>query len=103
MRQNAVGPPRRRLSPEQYIRVLMYGEAVQMGAAIGVIGRPYIEYFSDPFIIGLEDQNANNLYRIVKKIEEGGLNQQYFVFNTGGVGAHTHDQASGALYQTIPQ
>ena len=40
MRQNTVIPPLRRLSLEQYIRVLMYGEAVQMGAAIGAIGRP---------------------------------------------------------------
>mgnify|MGYP001166499242 CR=1 FL=1 len=103
MRQNTVVPPLRRLSPEQYIRILMYGEAVQMGAAIGVIGRPYVEYFSDPFIIGLEDENANNLYEIVQKIEEGGLNQQYFVFNTGGVGADTNDQASGALYKKIPR
>ena len=37
----------------------MYGEAVQMGAAIGAIGQPYVEYFSDPFIIGPEDENAN--------------------------------------------
>ncbi|MCH7737814.1 MAG: phosphoenolpyruvate carboxykinase (ATP) [Chloroflexi bacterium] len=103
MRQNTVVPPLRRLSPEQYIRILMYGEAVQMGAAIGAIGRPYVEYFSDPFIIGLEDTNANNLYAIVKKIEEGGLKQQYFVFNTGGVGADTNDQASGARYKKIPR
>jgi len=103
MRQNTVVPPLRRLSPEQYIRILMYGEAVQMGAAIGAIGRPYVEYFSDPFIIGLEDQNANNLYNIVKEIEEGGLSQQYFVFNTGGVGADTNDQASGAKYKKIPR
>ena len=103
MRQNTVVPPLRQLTPEQYIRVLMYGEAVQMGAAIGAIGRPYVEYFSDPFIIGLEDQNANNLYNIVKKIEEGGLEQQYFVFNTGGVGADTNDQASGAKYKKIPR
>ena len=103
MRQNTVVPPLRRLSPEQYIRILMYGEAVQMGAAIGAIGRPYVEYFSDPFIIGLEDDNANNLYNIVKKIEQGGLNQHYYVFNTGGVGADTNDQASGATYKKIPR
>ena len=103
MRQNTVVPPLRRLSPEQYIRILMYGEAVQMGAAIGAIGRPYVEYFSDPFIIGLEDENANNLYTIVKKIEEGGLSQQYFVFNTGGVGADTNAQATGANYKKIPR
>ena len=103
MRQNTVVPPLRRLSSEQYIRILMYGEAVQMGAAIGAIGRPYVEYFSDPFIIGLEDENANNLYTIVKKIEEGGLSQQYFVFNTGGVGADTNDQATGANYKKIPR
>ena len=103
MRQNTVMPPLRRLSPEQYIRSLMYGEAVQMGAAIGVIGQPYVEYFSDPFIIGLEDENANNLYNIVKKIEEGGLNQQYFVFNTGGVGADTNGAATGDSYKKIPR
>ena len=103
MRQNTVVPPLRRLSAEAYIRILMYGEAVQMGAAIGVIGRPYVEYFSDPFIIGLEDENANNLHKILKTIEEGGLNQEYFVFNTGGVGADTNDQASGTLYKKIPR
>ena len=103
MRQNTVVPPLRRLSPEQYIRILMYGEAVQMGAAIGAIGRPYVEYFSDPFIIGLEDDNANNLYNILKKIEQGGLNQEYYVFNTGGVGADTNDQSSGATYRKIPR
>ena len=103
MRQNTVVPPLRRLTAEQYIRILMYGEAVQMGAAIGVIGQPYVEYFSDPFIIGLEDENANNLYTILKKIEEGGLNQQYFVFNTGGVGADANGEASGARYKKIPR
>ena len=36
-------------------------------------------------------------------MEEGGLNQEYFVFNTGGVGADTNDQASGALYKKIPR
>ena len=81
----------------------MYGEAVQMGAAIGAIGSPYVEYFSDPFIIGLEDYNANNLYNIVKKIEQGGLSQQYYVFNTGGVGADTNAQASGERYKKIPR
>ena len=103
MRQNTVVPPLRRLSADQYIRSLMYGEAVQMGAAIGVIGQPYVEYFSDPFIIGLEDENANNLYNIVKKIEEGGLNQQYFVFNTGGVGADSNSAATGDRYKKIPR
>ena len=103
MRQNTVVPPLRRLSPEQYIRVLMYGEAVQMGAAIGAIGSPYVEYFSDPFIIGLEDDNANNLYDILKKIEQGGLKQEYYVFNTGGVGADTNAQASGERYKKIPR
>ena len=103
MRQNTVVPPLRRLSAEQYIRSLMYGEAVQMGAAIGVIGQPYVEYFSDPFIIGLEDENANNLYNIVKKIEEGGMEQQYFVFNTGGVGADSNSAATGDQYKKIPR
>ena len=73
MRQNTVIPPLRRLSLEQYIRVLMYGEAVQMGAAVGAIGRPYVEYFSDPFIIGLEDENANLMQHILQQLSWGGI------------------------------
>lgn len=103
MRQNTIIPPLRRLTLKQYIRVLMYGEAVQMGAAIGAIGRPYVEYFSDPFIIGLEDDNANLMYRILQQMESDGLPLEYYVFNTGGVGADTNDEASGRLYQKIPR
>ena len=103
MRENTVIPPLRRLHLEQYIRVLMYGEAVQMGAAIGAIGRPYVEYFSDPFIIGLEDENANLLYHILRQMARGGLEQHYYVFNTGGLGADTNDQASGRFYKKIPR
>jgi ATP-dependent phosphoenolpyruvate carboxykinase len=103
MRQNTVVPPLRRLTLEQYIRVLMYGEAVQMGAAIGAIGRPYVEYFSDPFIIGLEDENANLMYYVLQQMERGGLPHHYFVFNTGGVGADTNEQAAGASYKKIPR
>ncbi len=101
MRENTVIPPLRRLHLEQYIRVLMYGEAVQMGAAIGAIGRPYVEYFSDPFIIGLEDENANLLYHILRQMARGGLEQHFYVFNTGGLGADTNDEASGRLYKKI--
>ena len=72
MRQNTVVPPLRRLQMEQYVRVLMYGEAVQMGAATGTIGTPYVEYFSDPFIIGLEDENPNLMYYILQQMESGG-------------------------------
>ncbi|HJO83164.1 MAG TPA: hypothetical protein QF520_12270, partial [SAR202 cluster bacterium] len=50
-RQNTVIPPLRKLSLKQYVRVLMYGEAVQMGTAIGAIGRPYVEYFSDHWLV----------------------------------------------------
>ena len=103
MRQNTVIPPLRRLSLKQYIRVLMYGEAVQMGAAAGAIGKPYVEYFSDPFIIGLEDENANQMYRILKELADGGLPQRYYVFNTGGLGAETNDEASGPHYKKIPR
>ncbi len=103
MRQNTVVPPLLRLTLEQYIRVLMYGEAVQMGAATGAIGRPYVEYFSDPFIIGLEDENASLMYHILQQMERGGMPQAYFVFNTGGVGADTNDEASGAKYKKIPR
>ena len=103
MRQNTVIPPLRRLSLEQYIRVLMYGEAVQMGAAIGAIGRPYVEYFSDPFIIGLEDENANLLYHVLQQLSWGGMPQQYYAFNTGGVGADSNEEASGSRYVKIPR
>ena len=103
MRQNTVIPPLRRLSLEQYIRVLMYGEAVQMGAAIGAIGRPYVEYFSDPFIIGLEDENANLLYHVLQQLAWGGMPQQYYAFNTGGVGADSNEEASGSRYVKIPR
>ena len=103
MRQNTVIPPLRRLSLEQYIRVLMYGEAVQMGAAIGAIGRPYVEYFSDPFIIGLEDENANLLYHVLQQLAWGGMPQEYYAFNTGGVGADSNEEASGSRYLNIPR
>ncbi|MDP6455572.1 MAG: hypothetical protein QF898_20005, partial [SAR202 cluster bacterium] len=103
MRQNTVIPPLRRLSLEQYVRVLMYGEAVQMGAAIGAIGRPYIEYFSDPFIIGLEDEIPNLMYFILQQMSWGGMPQRYYVFNTGGVGADSNDEASGSRYKKIPK
>lgn len=103
MRENTVIPPLRKLSLEQYVRVLMYGEAVQMGAAAGAIGRPYVEYFSDPFIIGLEDENANLLYKILLQMEEGGVRQEFYAFNTGGLGADTNDAAEGRLYRKIPR
>lgn len=103
MRQNTVVPPLRRVSLSQYVRILMYGEAIQMGAAAGAIGRPYVEYFSDPFIIGLEDENANLLYFILERMERGGLKQEFYVFNTGGIGADTNDQASGSRYKKIPR
>jgi len=102
MRQNTVIPPLRKLNLDQYIRVLMYGEAVNMGATVGgVIGSPYVEYFSDPFIIGLEDENANNLYEILTEMAAGGQEQGYFAFNTGGVGADVNDEAAGSKYKKI--
>ena len=103
MRQNTVVPPLRRLRWEQYVRVLMYGEAVQMGAAAGAIGRPYVEYFSDPFIIGLEDENANILGYILQQLERGGLRQEFYAFNTGGVGAEANEEAAGPNYKKIPR
>ena len=103
MRQNTVIPPLRKVTLAQYIRVLMYGEAVQMGAAVGAIGRPYVEFFSDPFIIGLEDENANLLLHILQQMARGGMPQKYYVFNTGGVGADTNEEASGARYKSIPK
>jgi len=104
MRQNTIIPPLRRLNASQFIRVLMYGEAVQMGAVQGgAIGRPYVEYFSDPFIIGLEDENANLMDGILNEMTQGGLPQEFYVFNTGGVGADTNDEASGSNYKKIPR
>ena len=103
MRQNTIIPPLRRLTLEQYIRALMYGEAVQMGAATGAIGRPYVEYFSDPFIIGLEDDNANLMYEILGHMARGGQPHEYYLFNTGGVGADTNEEASGHRYKKIPR
>ena len=103
MRQNTIIPPLRRATLKQYIRILMYGEAVQMGAAAGAIGRPYVEYFSDPFIIGLEDDNANLMFHVLQELERGGMPQEYYVFNTGGVGADSNDEASGPLYKKIPR
>lgn len=103
MRQNTVVPPLRRVRLNQYVRILMYGEAVQMGAAAGAIGKPYVEYFSDPFIIGLEDENANLLYFILEQMERAGQRQEFYVFNTGGIGAETNEQASGPRYKKIPR
>ena len=101
MRQNTVVPPLVKLSAETYVRALMYGEAVQTGAATGAIGRPYVEYFSDPFIIGLEDENANHMYSILNSIAGGGLAQEFYMFNTGGLGAERNEEASGPLYRKI--
>ena len=101
MRQNTVVPPLVKLTAETYVRALMYGEAVQTGAATGAIGRPYVEYFSDPFIIGLEDENANHMYSILNSISEGGLAQEFYMFNTGGLGAERNEEASGPLYRKI--
>lgn len=103
MRENTVIPPMRRVNLEQYVRVLMYGEAVQMGAAAGAIGKPYVEYFSDPFIMGLEDENANLLYHVLRKMEWGGLRMEYYIFNTGGVGAESREETSGPRYKKIPR
>ena len=101
MRQNTVVPPLVKLTAETYVRALMYGEAVQTGAATGAIGRPYVEYFSDPFIIGLEDENANHMYSILNSISDGGLAQEFYMFNTGGLGAERNEEASGPLYRKI--
>ena len=101
MRQNTVVPPLVRLTAETYVRALMYGEAVQTGASTGAIGRPYVEYFSDPFIIGLEDENANLMYSILSGISDGGLPQEFYMFNTGGLGAERNEEASGPLYRKI--
>jgi hypothetical protein len=103
MRQNTIIPPVIRLTANQYIRALMFGEAVQTGAAVGAIGRPYVEYFSDPFIIGLEDDNANGLFEILNDISQGGMAQEFYMFNTGGVGAQSNQEATGNTYVKIPR
>ena len=103
MRQNTVVPPLVRLTAKQYVRSLMFGEAVQTGAAAGALGRPYVEYFSDPFIIGLEDDNANVMYHILREIADGGMDQEFYIFNTGGVGADSNDGMTGDTYRKIPR
>ena len=103
MRQNTVIPPLVRLNLTQYVCSLMYGEAVQTGAAAGAIGRPYVEYFSDPFIIGLEDDNANLMLKILYDLQSGGIQQEFYMFNTGGVGAEANEQATGERYKKIPR
>ena len=103
MRQNTVIPPLVRLNLTQYVCSLMYGEAVQTGAAAGAIGRPYVEYFSDPFIIGLEDDNANLMLKILYELQSGGVHQEFYMFNTGGVGAESNEQATGEHYKKIPR
>ena len=101
MRQNTVVPPLVSLTAKQYVRALMYGEAIQTGAAAGAIGSPYVEYFSDPFIIGLEDENANLMHSILQEIAQGGLPQRFYMFNTGGLGADSNEQASGEKYKKL--
>ena len=82
----------------------MFGEAVQMGASTGSIGQPYVEYFSDPFIIGLEDENANSLYRILKEFSNlSKPSIHFYVFNTGGVGSDSNVDVSGLNYKKIPR
>ena len=103
MRENTVIPPLRRLDLDQYVRALMYGEAVQMGAAAGAIGKPYREFFFNPFIIGLEDEDPNLLYHILREMERGGRHHEYYIFNTGGVGAESNEEASGPRYKKIPR
>jgi len=103
MRENTVTPPLRRLNPDQYVRVLMYGEAVQMGAAVGALGKPYVEYFSDPFIIGLEDEHANLMLHILQAFAHGRVRQEFYVFNTGGIGSESTDEIGGPRYRKIPR
>jgi hypothetical protein len=62
-----------------------------------------VEYFSDPFIIGLEDENANLLYHVLQQLAWGGMPQEYYAFNTGGVGADSNEEASGSRYLKIPR
>src|SRR5690606_4532683 len=47
--------------------------------------------------------NANLMYDVLKEMERGGLPQEYYVFNTGGIGSDVNEQASGARYKKIPR
>ena len=52
---------------------------------------------------GLEDENANLLYHVLQQLSWGGMPQQYYAFNTGGVGADSNEEASGSRYLKIPR
>jgi hypothetical protein len=43
------------------------------------------------------------MHYILQQMQRGGQPQHYYVFNTGGVGADTNDEASGASYRKIPR
>ena len=103
MRQNTVIPPLRRLSLEQYVRVLMYGEAVQMGAAIGAIGPALRRVLLRPVYHRPRGRKRDLMHHILQQMTWGGMPQEYYVFNTGGIGADTDEEASGPLYKKIPK
>ena len=52
---------------------------------------------------GVEDENANLMHHILQQMAWGGMPQEYYVFNTGGVGADTNEEASGPRYKNIPR
>ena len=43
------------------------------------------------------------MHHILQQITWGGMPQEYYVFNTGGIGADTDEEASGPLYKKIPK
>ena len=43
------------------------------------------------------------MHQILREIGQGGMAQEYYVFNTGGVGADSNDEASGDHYRKIPR
>ena len=43
------------------------------------------------------------MYHILQQLAWGGMPQEYYVFNTGGIGADSNEEASGANYKKIPR
>ena len=96
-RRRDVMPLVERLTLEEYIRALMYGEAVNMGAATGEIGAEIAELMGDPFPIGHEDRYVNTLLKNLRAIEATGKPVRFYKLNTGWVGEGVLTEEAGKI------